>query len=366
MAKPEIHVVTKRELATDDRSDRWHDPELIAPVAPVKRRALLENPFVGGDDDPVQLLGILGDRVIGRLDLVAGALDVRGETIPCCWGSAFYVPVEFRSTLVGVNLVLTQQRMNSTVGASGVSRIATGMYQNIRWREFEFPRFVLLVRSRPLVERYLGGGLVGAGSRRIFDAALSVHGGIVRASARARARGFEVEEVSEFPESLEDRLGSSDRPVAGHRSAAWINWLLRSAFEDAPTRRGLFLIVAADGTVAGYFLARARVYEEATQRQLRNLHLASLQDWAAFDPALRFEHIVLLAARELLRWKVEMIEVYVPDDETIGDLRKLGFARAGSMFTFVRADEASPLSASEFAAPSAWRLRPGDGESFFS
>jgi hypothetical protein len=364
MANTEIHLISRRELATDPGWDRWHDPDAIAPISPIKQKALLENPLARGDDDPIQLVGTLDARVIGRLDLVGGALDVHGEEVPCTWGSALYVPKEFRKTLMGVKLILTMQRMHDTVGASGVSRLVYPLYRNLRWLDFELRRFVLLRRTRSLVERYVGRGVLGTGVETIADAALSAHGSLLSAWTRLRVREFETQEMAEFPEALASRLPLCDRRIVGHRSAAWINWLLRSSFDEPPSRRALFSVVGRDGHAAGYFLVRARRYDVLTDRNLRNLHLGSLQDWAAFDPTLRFEHITLLAARELFKWNVDAVEVCVPHDQSSAGLARLGFVRVGSMYTLVNVSQKSPLS--HLAKSEAWRLRPAEGDNFFS
>lgn len=366
MTQANVHILTKRELTTDPRWDRWDDPDVIAPIPPVKQKALLENPFVGGDDDPIQIIGTLDGRVVGRLDLVGGALNVLGEEVPCCWGSGLYVPEEFRKTLMGVKLILTLQRMHHTVGASGVSRAAYSVYKNLRWLDFELPRYVLVRHSRSVVERYLGPGPAGATARVVADTALRAYGVAVRPWARHRVRRFEAQQVSEFPIGLAPRLRVSSRAVSGHRSAAWINWLLHSHFDEQSSRRALFTIRGPNDETAGYFLVRARKYDVLTVRSLRNLYLGSLQDWAAFDSTLTLEHITLLAARELAKWNVDAIEVFIPDDESSAGLRRLGFMRAGSMYVLVNGSNESPLSAQELATPSAWRVRPAEGESFFS
>ncbi len=366
MAQADIHILTKRELATDPRWDRWYDPDAIATILPVKRKALLENPFAGGDDDPIQLVGTLDGRVVGRLDLVGGALDVLGEHVRCYWGSALYVPEEFRKTLMGVKLILAMQRMHHTVGASGVSRLVYPLYRNLRWLDFELPRYVLVRHSRSVVERYVGAGLAGASARAIADTALRAHGMAIRPWARHRVRRFDAQQISEFPEALAPTLRVSGRAVSGHRSAAWMNWLLRSHFDEQSTRRGLFTVIGPNNEISGYFLVRARTYERITERSFRNLYLGSLQDWAALDPTLKFEHMTLLAVRELAKWNVDAIEVFVPDDESSAGLRRLGFVRAGSMYVLANASEESPLRSPQFATPSAWRVRPAEGESFFS
>lgn len=366
MAETEIHVITMRELRTDPRWDRWEDPTSIAPISAEKKTALLTNPLAGEDDDPVQLLGTVDGHVAGRLDLVAGAFEVDGESVRCEWGSGFYVPEEYRQTLLGVKLVLAAQRLHDTIGASGSSRTASALYRNLRWSTFELPRFVLVRRSRPVVERYVGATRVGRSTRVVADAALAAHGAMLGAWIRRRTRPFGAEQVAEFPAALATAVPVSSRAVAGHRSPAWINWLLRSTFDEPPSRRGLFSVVGPGGDVVGYFLIRARTYATATQRDLRDIHLGSLQDWASFDPALRFEHIALLAVREFFRWGVDAVEVCVPDDEAAAGLRKLGFVRIGSMFIQVNAGRESPLSAPRFRDPQAWRLRPAEGDNFFS
>ena len=362
----EIHILTQHELATDPGWNRSSDPDAIAPMPQVKRNALLENPFVGGGDDPIQLIGTLDGRVVGRLDLVGGALNVLGDEVHCCWGSGLYVPEEFRKTLMGVKLILTLQRMHHTVGASGVSRAAYSVYKNLRWLDFELPRYVLVRHSRSVVERYLGPGPAGATARVVADTALRAYGVAVRPWARHRVRRFEAQQVSEFPIGLAPRLRVSSRAVSGHRSAAWINWLLHSHFDEQSSRRALFTITDPNDETLGYFLVRARRYEVITERSFRNLYLGSLQDWAAFDPTLTLEHITLLAVQELAKWDVDAVEVFVPEDESSAGLRRLGFMRAGSMYVLVNGSNESPLSSPELATPKAWRVRPAEGESFFS
>ena len=364
MAHTEIHVISRRELATDPGWDRWHDPDGIAPISPIKRKALLENPLARRDGDPIQLVGTLDGRVVGRLDLVGGALEVHGEDVPCYWGSALYVPEEFRNTLMGLKLILTMQRMHHTVGASGISREVYPLYRNLRWLDFELPRFVLVRHSRSIVERYVRRRLLGAAVRTVADTALRGHSSLLSAWTGMRVRAFEAEEIAEFPDALESQLRQADRAVLGHRSAAWINWLLRSSFDEPPSRRALFSVVGKDGHAAGYFLVRARRYELLTERKLKNLELGSLQDWAAFDRALRFEDIALLAARALLKWNVDAVEVCVPHDQSGRGLARLGFVRVGSMFILVNASGESPLS--HVVERDAWRLRPAEGDNFFS
>jgi hypothetical protein len=156
--------------------------------------------------------------------------------------------------------------------------------------------------------------------------------------------------------------------VAPHRSAAWIDWLLTHSFaEDGRMRSGLFLIRGDDDAVLGYFVVKSRFYAVASERELPNVTLGSLQDWMIFDPRrLTVPQVVLLAVRALVRWDPDAIEVCIADPYAGAHLRRWGFPRAGDLRLVVRASRTSPLREERFGRPENWRLRPAEGDNFFS
>ncbi len=316
----------------------------------------------------MQIIGTRDERVIGRLDLVAGRLETRTGRCTVLWGSALYVPEEHRETLMGVKLVLKQQGLNPTVASCGISRQAYPVFAGLKWIDLPMPRWVLVCRSRPVVERYMGTGPTGRVARPLADVGLRAHGGALSLTSKVRARGLACEQSAAMPPELDPLLQGGSAPVRAHRSAAWVNWLVRHSFHgERDARRGLFLVRDSGGDIVAYFLVKCRRYEDASSYGFRSLLLGTLGDWAIFDQErVGLGEIALLAVGKLARWGVDAIEICVPPDASgTVSLGRLGFVRAGDLHLMVRGSSASPL-VDGLRDLSRWYVRPAEGDNFFS
>ncbi|MBA2707335.1 MAG: hypothetical protein H0U59_05980, partial [Gemmatimonadaceae bacterium] len=191
-AKVTLHVVRKSDLRGAAPS-HWNDPHNLGAFTPEKRSALLSNPLSRGDDDPVQILGFQDNTVIGKIDLIAGELLVSGKPIPVFWTSAYFVPEENRHTLVGVMIVLKMHQLHHAIAACGVSQMALPIFQKLKWLDFTQPRFMLIRRSRAVVEKYLGTGAAGKVASKVVDAGLVLHRAAVHVWTYLITRGLSVE-----------------------------------------------------------------------------------------------------------------------------------------------------------------------------
>jgi len=350
---------------------RWDDPDGIAALSDAKRLAMLDNPLSEQDSDLAQLIGTKGDRVVGRVDMLPGAVILAGEKVPLMWTSLLQVPEKYRGTLMGAFLPLKMQQSAPAVGACGVSQRAVLLYEKLKWLDIRMPRYVAILRSRAIVETYLGEGVGGRIAAWCVDAGMSM---ILSCLALARAvasLGLRVESVEAMPAELDPLLARVTRGEQGPstvRSVAWINWALRHSLDDHPrNRRGLFLVRDGSGRMVAYFMASARFHETATQRNLKRLYLGSLKDWAIFEPnQLSLPQLVALAVREIARWDVDATEVCIPPD-CVGQVapKFLGMVRAGDLHLLIKASSGL-LAAAEFQDPTRWRVRPADGDNFFN
>jgi len=151
-----------------------------------------------------------------------------------------------------------------------------------------------------------------------------------------------------------------------HRSAAWVEWVLRERFSEAH-RRALHLVTTPAGEPVAYLLLKARAYSSVTRWNLERFTLGSLIDWRIFEPtAVSPEQLTLLALDALDEWKVEGVEVCVPPDGRPARLRRLGFLPAGEQHVFLRGREGSALAGPAAREARAWWLRPGEGDHAFS
>lgn len=320
-----------------------------------KRSALLSNPLLGGDHDPARLLALAGSRQAGGIDLVAGELETPDGPQRVFWGSALWVAPEFRGRGLAGALLREAESFGDVAAACAPSRMSLPLYRKLGYVDLELRRHVRVRRIAPLVVPRLGaraGGAVAAAGDlplRAQRSLLAVGGG----SAEAKP-------VAAFPPELEPRL--ADRaPYAPHRSAAWLDWVVRESFYGDDHRRELRLILSPGGDVLGYFVVKARRYSGVTRWRVENLHLGSLVDWRVFEPhALSFDQLVRLATEALEGWGVDAVEVCLPPGERARLLR-LGFVPAGAQhIEWRRRREELPRD------PSAWTLRPGEGDHAFS
>lgn len=361
-----IEVITRAKLRAGPTP--WADPSGIAGMSPEKRRAILENPLLTDDEAPVQLLGVRGDSIIGRLDLIHGVVNVGGQETPIAWGSEWVVPPEHRGSLVGVSLLLKQASLYPNQGAAGPSQQAQPVYQKMKWASIPLPRWILLRRSRSVVERYAGKGPHTAIGAAIIDVGLRVHRAALRMLWGGVARRWRLEAVDRFPAELEPKLADVQARYAAacHRSAAWLNWLMSNSYTSDPRSANLMhLVRARDGRCVGYTVSKVRFFPVATHRGFKEVLLGAVMEYASFDAAISEDELVRLAVLALDRHGVDAIEVSLENAAIGRDLKRVGFMRVGTWNFMYKASPRSPLGRPDLAAPGAWRTRPIDGDNFF-
>ncbi|MFO0827688.1 MAG: hypothetical protein U0572_06010 [Phycisphaerales bacterium] len=371
MADPlTFHTVRLGELRDPALYARWDDVDAIAEMKPEKRRAFLANPCARGDDDPVQLLAVRGRHPLGRIDVAAGRLVVRGAATPIGWCSLLTVPEQHRHTLAGAFLAMRAATLFPNTGAHGPSRMAVPLYEKLKFADFAMPRLILMRRSRSVLEKKLGTGGLSRVASMLVDAGLACQRALLAAMRTASAGGVSVEPVSRVPEALDVQLARGEEPVKVWRSAAWLNWMLEHSFDDPPPEQPEFrreaCLLRRRGEIVGYFVTKSRFYPVASASGYRDVLLGSLQDWQLFEPVMDERAIALLALDRLSRVGVDAMEVCLPPGPSVAALRRLGFVRLGDFHAMFKASPASPLSAPELMRGDAWRLRPGDGDNLFA
>lgn len=362
-----IHLVLRGDLLSGRVFD-WDDPDHIAELPPEKRRAWLDNPLRRDDQDPVQIIGTAGGRVIGKLDLLTGEAAIDGRREPMLWTSELYVQEEFRKTLMGVSLILKMQSFRQTLGACGVSKMALPLFEKLKWRDFPMRRYLALRRSRSVVEQRLGTGWKAKIATVLVDAGLLLHRGAIAVCARLGTLGLECRPLDcNDPASAAELDAAFDAwqpPARFHRSARWVQWVLQNSLNDNPrNHRAAFGVRGPDGKLIAYFLIRDRFYETATHRGFKNLALGSLIDWAVFDPArVSLKQILLLAMQALARRGVDAIEICLPDEPGSPHLRRWGLVAVGELHLLVKPAPPGPDAP---AAANVWTVRPADGDNAF-
>ncbi len=325
---------------------------------------MLANPLSIGPDEPMQIIGTKGRRVIGRIDLIAGRLMVGDQPAPILWGSEFFVPDADRSTMMGAMLLLRSQQVYHTLGAHGPSQMAYPLYAKLKWIDVPYQRYVVMANSRPVVRRYVHAG-AAAVAHRVANVGLLGHKAYMGMLRSQAASDLIVREVPEMPAELDAALRPPSALIRGYRGVDWINWVLRHHFSDSTRHeRHLYLVQHQERTdPVGYFMLKVKFHTVATSRAYPDLTLASLVDAQSFDASrCTHEALVHLAFRETCRLNADALEVADHPEHRAAFYRSIGALPAGQMHLMVRASNPSPLADPMYRDPAKWDLQLGDGE----
>jgi Acetyltransferase (GNAT) domain len=183
----------------------------------------------------------------------------------------------------------------------------------------QVPVLVLPIRWSRLLER-VG---IPAWASRILGPLASVGHRLI-SFPTARAKGIEVREVSEFPESMDDfwQRASAPHKIISIRDEKYLTW----RFRDCPTRSYKILIAEGNGELAGYLVYR--VFEKD------GLRMGALMDMLV-EPGRRDVLNALLskAIAELRAARVDAIMALMVHDRLyFPALRRLGFAKLPERF----------------------------------
>lgn len=351
-------VVRKRDVRNGGPGIAWDDPEGIAYNSPERRQAMLDNPLSRSDEDPVQLLAVLDNRVIGRIDIYWGEIVAQGKTYPIAWGSSLNVSPSFRQGGAGLLLILKLQSLARIAGVCGVAEMACELYRRLRWVEHAMPRYVFLRRSRSVVEHFTGRGLVSRILTPVVNAGLDAYGGLL-----ALRYGRSDLESAAIDASAVHQNSIGSAVVEARRDAGVLRWMLEASFDNSNPAEKFLAAVRARGRTLGHYLAKLRHYDVASHRGFRDLRLGSLQDWAIYHPQdLTFRDLVLRASRHLFEHGADAVEFCAPSPAEAHTLKSLGFVRAGQLHLFLHIRDRAP----ELHDRARWRLRPCEGDNFFS
>ncbi len=342
-----------------DVSD-FRDPDGVSRLGESKLRALANNPFAASGPPTIQLVAVAGSTAIGSVCLFPGAVDYADVPTPVYWGSSLFVSVRHRNSGAGVRLIQAMGRQHHTVVGCRFSKEAEPLYLALGWQPIRHERWILPVRTRAIVERFIRSRHLAVGLSRPIDRILTIRHLLAR-SKRAR---FQFEE---YPPTITDYKHPSGALVRPHRSIDWLNWISQHSFADGCDERAFLKLESIDWQQGGYALTKLRYYDEVSQMRLKNFRLASIIEWFTHDGNVTPDppsRIAVNAAVSALRSQaVDAIEVSTRDPLTSRFLKQSGFYRLGENLSMFRTAAESPLAA---IPVDQWAVGPFDGDAVLS
>jgi hypothetical protein len=364
--EPRLQLITVGELRRGENAPHSNDPKLLGIIDSCKQKALCGNPCAR-DEDPACILGLIDNKVVGRMDMFPSEMLINGDKHRLLFGSHLFVDEPARPTGIGLAILLRFQSLNHTVAVCGVSQMIKPIYEKLGWVNFAMSRMVLIRRSQAFVQTVVKHRHVAAIAGFPIDLILRTQRLLLRFGYIKRqwiVRREDPRELGLIDHHITNRVNS----VRIARPASWYNWLLTNTFSAELSRdAGFYSVRGTDNVIVGTFTIKSRRYSRITQRNLENLFLGSLQDWTIYAPTkIGVLELYTLAVQELSRKGVDAIEICEPNSAVASLLKRNGFFPMGELNFLYKARRESPVLEKRFADISQWDIRPIDGDNFFT
>ena len=141
-----------------------------------------------------------------------------------------------------------------------------------------------------------------------------------------------------------------------------------------PSRRTNLFLVRHKGSevISGYILTKQRHFDDVTQRHVKDVTIAAVQDWMSFEPdRLPEHHLLALALSATLSpdgatTTADAVEICTSGAEAQRWLRRWRLVPMGQLNFLCKPARGADLADEKWRGPANWRLRPAEGDNFWT
>lgn len=348
-------------------ADLANDPTLSS----VKRKAMGANPYLRSSADLGEIIGMCDGQEAGGEYVFPLRIKAGWRKYFVLAGSTLHVDPQFRKSGLGMDLpeLRWQKSPHGIALGAGLSQMALPVHQLLDYNVFLLPRYLMLWKSRAVVEMKLPG-TVGKLVALPIDAAIFVYAVMLRIAASIKLRGYRVREVAPSDDtalSAVAKLIESDiHSYCEVHDQQWLKWHLTESFsDDGPANLS---VIERGDEIVGFYLTKRRFHAQASHRGFKNVWLGSIIEWQA---ASGYEHklpwFLLNAALSLHKAKMDAVELPTDDVRLQKFFRHLGWRQVGEGNFVIKAGTGSPLeNDANIKVQANWRLRPAMGDNGLS
>lgn len=358
-----------RKLTELEHYKGIHVPEgHRAYISPFYQHTLLANPFCPSKDVACQKVGYVDGRIGGTEIQFPLKLSIDGQIVLGGSGSLTQVDDWARSSGLGLAISDVDCRDDAykcVLGeGAGLSQIAVKVHRFIGYTVFEYPRYIMLLKSRSVVEMKLKGMLASVVSR-LVDAGIWFYSKMVMCIARCFGGRISIVKVNPEDDSvlhvLEKIVDEEKHRYSEIHDAIWFRWVLTNSFSEYGSATA-FLIYYNHSPI-GFFMVKKRFHRQASHRGFKNVWLGSVVEWGcvAGKERMLYWQIVRWAAGS--RGELDAVELATSDMSMQRFLKRLGWLHVGEANFCYKVCPGSGFVEPEGMNETAnWRLRPGMGD----
>lgn len=315
------------------------------------------NPFLESPDQPAELVGVVGNRVIGKVGTMPMLLWADGKEYRTSANPDIKVDPEFRKTGYAFDLFEfgTAASPDGIKADFYVSRQARGVMRMLGSIVFDIRQFAVVRDASLFFARRLPRGFAHLGCW-IMNVVFAVHRVLLGLLVGWKTRGWKFEKAGDDA-SIASFVGLIRQD--GHRfkpsvSESFYKWLLAQDFMGVEVADKHLWKVTKAGELIGYVIAR----RDGTGR-------GRIIDWQTpVGGEKNYPWLLMAAARKCLRsCKAVVISVSSRDAAVVSGLKRF-LPRLPLQAATVSASKGSPLLEHEGWQDDAnWRIRPTMGDS---
>ena len=332
------------------------------------RQALLANPFCPSTEVACQKVGYVGGKIGGTEIQFPLKMSIDGTE---SWvGSASLTQVDEWARSSGLGLAISDVDQRDAAyepvlrEGAGLSQVAVKVHRCIGYTVFEYPRLIMLLKSRAVVEKKVRRWLSKPLSV-VLDGGIFAYSLLVSCLARCLARGITEVKVDASDDTQLAILGKmtkeSHERFSEVHDEKWFKWVLNYSFSEYGSAQ-VYLVYKKEVPM-GFFMVKKRFHEQASHRGFKNVWLGSVIEWGCkpgFEKSLLWR-IVRWASQS--RKDLDAVEFAANEPSVQRFLRHLGWQHVGDATFCYKVCPGSGFNEPEgMRTASNWRLRPGMGD----
>lgn len=337
-------------------------------ISPCYRQALLANPFCHSNEVACQKVGYVDGRIGGTEIQFPLKLSIDGQIVFGGSGSLTQVDEWARSSGLGLaisDVDRIDEAYNPVLGeGAGLSQIAVKVHRFIGFNVFEYPRFIMLLKSRSVVEMRLKGSMAKLVSH-FADGCIWIYALVVR--ILARCIGGKIRVVQVVPSNsnelaiLESMTKVSSCRFAEVHDSQWFKWVLTYSFSEQGSATA-YLVYYGEAPV-GFFMVKKRFHEQASHRGFKNVLLGSVLEWGCKQGYEKKLMWAIISWTMAMRKELDAVEFAAQENLVQKFLKRLGWQHVGEATFCFKICPGSGFTAPDgMDVPPNWRLRPGMGD----
>jgi len=341
------------------------DPEGLSAVNEGRRATFESDPLSNDKERLTQILGLVDNEVIGRLNVFPLGIVADGEPLSAVCGDSLLVLEKARNSLYSVSLMtelnnVSADRISLSAGFSAKAQKLIRLIRNV---VFPYAKRLVVKKSRYVFSGF-GRFHFLVGMAWLADLCLMPYRLLTRTMARCRLRGMECQELGADDAAaiaaFAEMIANDEHRFREDMSAEVIRWMMKNDFHLEQSIVKRLYAYRKGGRFVAFVMTR--------ESRQRNGELGEIIEWQSLPQHRHLERFMILDVMHRLLRRCDCVELDVNAAEARGYDAVTGFLPGiGVPVVSVGVGKDSALKKhAGYEDVANWRIRSGMGDLCFS